>query len=191
MIELNRQIGFREYLITLNIPEFIKEDVKKCKKEFHHQFGEAKYLKSEAHISLSHFLIESVPEITIHKELKNYFSNWKKFNVSISGFGEFSESRTIFLNPSDYEIIKLQNHLRTVLRQRIKIAKKFTQAISKPHITIASDISKKVYGKCRDYYNKMIYENNFCVDGITILSRNHSLNETHYAVAFRISFNTR
>lgn len=188
MVTMDYEKGLREYLVILNIPEYIIKDVQKFKSEFRNTFGYARYLESKAHISLCYFEIVSTPEQSIQKELQNYFKDWRAFKVTISGFNHFAGSRTLFLSPSGKEIIKLQNHLRTVLRQRIKIGKKYTQAIRKPHITIASNISSDTFAKGLIYYSDKHYNQNFIANGITILRKNRSYNEEHYKIAFNLEF---
>jgi 2'-5' RNA ligase len=169
--------GIRDYKINISLPDTVIREVQKFKEEFYNQFGTAKYLSSEAHISLNLFRVESIPEITIKKELEQLISDWKEFDVLISDFGQFSNSRTIFLNTSTGDIINLQNHIRTVLRQRVKVAKKYTQALSKPHITIASDINKDQFDNCWNYYKVKKYTHNLVVNKISVFRVNHSLNE--------------
>ncbi|WP_411767552.1 2'-5' RNA ligase family protein [Winogradskyella sp. A3E31] len=181
--------GVREYLFIHSPSISISNDVQRFKKDLSNRYGEFRYGNSKAHISLNHFLTLTTPERTIKKELYLSFHQWKSFNVNILNFGMFPNSRTIFLNTSSHEILKLQNYLRTILRQRVKVPKKFTQPLSKPHITIASDISKNIFDECWNYFSNKTYEEQFVANRITALCRNLSLEETKFRKVFEIEFN--
>lgn len=181
-------VGIREYLLVINFPDTINRDIMKFKKEYNNRFGSAHYLYSKPHISLCHFFIESLPEAKFQNELLEFFCNWKKFEVVISGFDKFDGSRTLFLNPSDNEIIKTHNYLRTILRKRLQIAKKFTQRMGKPHITIASNIPRNRFDESWNYFKGVLYNKRFCADRITVLRKNLSLKESEYKIAFEVPF---
>ncbi|WP_419211623.1 2'-5' RNA ligase family protein [Maribacter sp. X9] len=137
---MNPLNGLREYLVIISPPTFIKNDVWEFKNEFFEHFGNAKYVRSQPHISLSNFLIESTPETTIFKELYHFLKDGKSFEIKISGFESFENSKTLFLEVAETKIVDLQKKLVEVLRKRAKIANRFTRKLEKPHITIASNI---------------------------------------------------
>lgn len=182
----NPSEGLREYLIIISPPAIIKSDVRKFKNEFVDHFGTAEYISSVAHISLSHFLIESTPEVTILHELRHLLKDKEVFEVQISGFKTFQNSKTLFLSISSSEILKLQHHMVAVLRKRAKISNSGTQKLKKPHITIASKIPDYQFNQSRNYFGRKSYTKKFVVEKITALRKNHSLNDFRYKVAFEI-----
>ncbi len=178
--------GLREYLVLISPSAFIINDVVEFKNEFLEYFGNAKYLKSQPHISLCNFLIESTPEATIFNELRLFLMDKKSFEVKTLGFERFENSNTLFLDVTDTEIVTLQNYMVEVLRKKAKIGKNFTGILDKPHITIASKIPDYQFNQSWNYFKRILYANNFVVDRITVLRKNHSLRERKYKIAFEI-----
>ncbi|MUH36191.1 2'-5' RNA ligase family protein [Zobellia amurskyensis] len=178
--------GFREYLIIISPHTNIKNDVLNFKKEFVSHFGRAKYVYSIAHISLSNFLIESTPELTIWNELRHAFRDKKRFEVQTLGFQKFPSSNTLFIEIVSDEIIKLQHQMVAVLRKRAKIGNQGTQKIETPHITIASKIPTYQFDRSWNYFGQKPYSKTFMVDKITVLRKNHSMGESAYKLAFEI-----
>ena len=183
---LNPVGGLREYLVIISPPTFIKNDVVEFKNEFLEYFGNAKYIRSEPHISLCNFLIESTPEETIFNELWYFLKDKKSFDLQTLGFERFQNSNTLLLGVSATEVVNLQNNMVEVLRKRAKIGKRFTRNLDKPHITIASKIPDYQFNQSWNYFKNISYTKNFMVDRITVLRKNRSLNELKYKIAFEI-----
>jgi 2'-5' RNA ligase len=180
----NPSEGLRAYLIIISPPANIKQDVFNFKTEFFLNFGTARYIRSTAHISLSNFLIESTPEVTILNELHYLLKNKERFEVHTLGFDWFLYSNTLFLSVSENEIVNLQHHMVAVLRRRVKIGCQGTRKLEGPHITIASKIPDYQFERSCKYFGEKNYSKAFMVDKVTVLRKNLSLNESHYNVAF-------
>ncbi len=184
----NPSEGLREYLIIISPPASIKSDVRNFKNEFVDNFGTVKYIRSVAHISLSNFLIESTPEVTILNELRHLLKDKESFEVQILGFERFQSqsSNTLFLSLSGTEIVNLQHHIVAVLRKRVKIGNRGTQKLKNPHITIARKIPDYQFNQSWNYFARKSYTKKLVVNKITVLRKNHSLDDCRYKVAFEI-----
>ena len=178
--------GLREYLIIISPPAHIKNDLFDFKKDFMYRFGTARYIHSIAHISLSNFMIESIPELTILNELRYALGGKKRFEVHANGFQKFIGSNTLCIGVMGAEIIKLQNLMVAVLRKRAKIGNRGTQKIGVPHMTIASKIPDLEFDRSWAYFREKSYSKVFTVNKITVLRKNHSLGEKVYKMAFEI-----
>ena len=181
----------RIYLIVIGLPKEIKNDVANFKKEFLQNFGRAEALSSPAHITLSSFPMTDIPETTLEKELRNFIKDWKSFEVQISGFDRFSNSKVLFLRPTKEKIGKFQRYMITVLRQLVKISKKHAQPIDYPHITIAKNMTEIQLNKSWEYFKDRPYRKLFKVDKITVLRKPYTIKKIPYELAFEINLNNQ
>ena len=190
----NPGLGLREYLIIISPPDHIKKDIHAFKKEISRITGNESPIKSVAHITLFNIPTVTIPESNLIKELEFAVNTWTPFEVLLDGFDcfSYSSSQTIYAKPNSENILKLLKPMALILHRRAKVPNKFLGFSKVPHMTIAKKIGDKHFDDCWGLFKNRIYNEKFFVKHITVLRKNHSLDEKKFRLIAEVPFtNTR
>lgn len=176
-----------EYLTVISLPLKIRNEIQLFKEMYGLNFGHAKYLNSQAHITLCHFNLLASRENVLRKELTQYLGDFGEFKTSLSGFFSFETNGLLYIKPEKDRIIGLQRYMADILRNRMHVPKRQTQVLREPHITIAVANTKEQYQKSWSHFKKISYQNELWVNRFTVLKRRPIFEKAKYELAFEIS----
>ncbi len=177
-IEMDSLNNFKDYLMVIAPSEVVSKDISSFKKQYGNLFGKADKLWSKPHITLCRFIMAEYLEKTLKRELGEFLSTRQGFNAQTNGFDARANNRVLFIRPEKERVHKLQWEMMAVLRQRVRIAKAFTQKLREPHFTVAIAYDQSQFKKSWLHYGKLKYHSSFLVNAITILSRPYKYNNT-------------
>lgn len=173
-LQNDAQFTFKDYLMVINPSYTVSKDIGNFKKHYGRLFGKASKLWSQPHITLCRFIMAEYLEKTLKNELGDFLSSRQSFPVETKGFDAWANNRVLFVRPEKERMQKLQWEMMAILRQRVRIAKAFTQKLREPHLTVAIAFNQQQFQQSWSHFSKLHYKTSFMVDGITVLSRPYS-----------------
>lgn len=156
-----------EYLLVINPPRSVYNDVMEIKKEFAQQYDFPKASKSKPHITLACFRMEELKEKEALASIEEACLHQPPCEVQLSNYNFFSE-HTVYLN-----IIKpfsIIDFVKT-LKAKLSLPKSRSFFSFHPHLTIARGLTREVFLKSKTTYEQEKYNNTFIVHNITLLKR--------------------
>ncbi len=169
------------YLICIELPKNLADQVVDIKTDFREQFESKRALRSPSHITLQipfHVLDEN-QEVLVNSLLE-FGKTQHPFNIQLKDFNVF-EPKVLFIdvveNPS---LSALHDELMLVMRKKVGLPEKQTPLKYNPHVTIAHrDLSEENFYKAWEFYKTQEFEGDFSVNSIFLWKHNSVNWETY------------
>ncbi|MFD1095449.1 2'-5' RNA ligase family protein [Salegentibacter chungangensis] len=162
------------YFIALLPPAKIRKEIEAFKKELKESYRIKHALKLPAHITLQiPFRMQEKKEPVLIRNLLKFAKDKRSFQVSLSGFGKFSQN-VIFVKVSEHRpVIDLFEDLQSNLAQILDLKNHEKAARIHPHITIASrDLKTEVFPEIWAVFKDRNYQSSFRADSIHLFRHN-------------------
>ncbi|WP_259070266.1 2'-5' RNA ligase family protein [Mucilaginibacter sp. X4EP1] len=177
--------GYQDYLIILSPPDEVSEQVKRLKYSSSTVIGEYDSLFSKAHISIQPWMRKKPEWVTpLIPKLQRDLQNLPPITLNIDGFAYFDQQETATI------YAKLVSTPATKAWFK-SLRKYFNTPSFEPHITVARSISKDNFNKLWPYFNGRPWQQEFKVDRLTILCREHIGYQQRYKIYREMPFNPR
>lgn len=156
-----------EYLLVINPPRSVYNDVMEIKKEFAQQYDFPKASKSKPHITLACFRMEETKEEEVLASIEEACLHQSPCEVQLSNYNFFPE-HTVYLNIiQPFSII---DFVKT-LKAKLLLPKSRSFFSFHPHLTIARDLTGELFLKAKTTYEQKEYNNTFIVHNVVLLKR--------------------
>ena len=162
------------YFIAIIPGDEIREQVKLLKEEMRDRFGAKHALKSPAHITLQMpFRKEENEEDDIIRALELATEAISPFGVELNGFDCFSP-RVLFVRVMNHEpVIRLHEHLKPCLKDKIGLEEKQIMNRIHPHMTIATrDLTEAAFYSAWPEFSSREFDASFTAKSIFLLKHN-------------------
>lgn len=177
--------GYQDYLIILSPPDEVSEQVKRLKYSSSTVIGKYDSLFSKAHISIQPWMRKKPEWVApLIPKLQRDLQNLPPISLSINGFAYFDQQETATI------YAKLVSTPATKAWFK-SLRKYFNTPPFEPHITIARSISKEKFNKLWPYFNGRQWQQEFKVERLTILCREHIGYHQRYKIYREMPFNPR
>jgi 2'-5' RNA ligase len=154
------------YFIAIYPPQTIIEEINVFKQDLAANFANSKALKNEAHITLfPPFDREIELESDIHAAFQKINTDMSPFEITLNGFGSFSNPKNpvLFVLPEENENLKQ-------LQLNVKEKFSFKNYTFNPHVTVGyRDLTYDNFLKAWEIYQHKIYKTKFLVYKIILL----------------------
>ncbi len=156
------------YNLRIVPPDPIYSEVVRFKRLFEKLFERQRYTRSNPHITLSHFEMNTEYE---HHLIATFsqLSNTKKFQLDLNGVGTFESSKTLYINVSPSKAIdQLNLHIKQLWQYQLRRKAQDLKGMGKPHITISKAVGNAMLLESLDFFKKFGYQNNFTTNRLTL-----------------------
>ncbi len=177
--------GYQDYLIILSPPEEVSEQVKRLKYSSSTVIGEYDGLFSKAHITVQPWMRKKPVWVgPLIPKLERDLQNLPPIALTIDGFDFFDHQDTFTI------YAKLVSTPATKAWFK-SLRKYFNTPPFEPHITIARSIGKENFNKLWPHFKNKEWKQDFKVDRLTILRRDHIGYNKSYKIYQEMPFNPR
>lgn len=162
------------YFIAIIPGDDIRGQIKLLKEEMSERFGAKHALKSPAHITLQMpFRKEDSEEGDIIGVLEQASEPITPFEIELNGFDCFSP-RVLFVKVMNHEpIIRLHEHLKPFLKDKIGLEEKQIMNRIHPHMTIATrDLTEAAFHSAWPEFSSREFGASFTAKSIFLLKHN-------------------
>ena len=156
------------------------------KRYLHRLFGaEFSARWSKTHITLTMLRMEQGNEVRLCQILREVCAGHQAFDLHFSGYGHFVESRTVFVNPVEKEIIaSLASDLAHFVRVDTEMARRAVFMSIDPHMTIAKSLfQNNWFHMAWNVFKDRTYARQMRADKIILLRRGMSPRTAYEPVA--------
>ncbi|MGB3076444.1 MAG: 2'-5' RNA ligase family protein, partial [Chitinophagales bacterium] len=173
-----------QYLLVINPPPHIRNEVELLKKSFHRHFDHYQAVVSKPHITLCTFLMSGAKEAEVVKQIAAVAGRHAAFNLSLKNFDSIS-SHTIYidvLNP--YGLVNVV----TDLKKELHFAPKEGTFMLKPRLTIARGLDKEKFSRASAIFCERPYTASFVAGSMLLLKKETALKFGKYEVVREFNF---
>jgi DNA polymerase IV len=158
----------REYLLVINPPIAIRNEVKRIKEEFSKDYDYPRAEKTQPHITLASFRLDESFEENIVKALDELCQFQEPIEVRLKNFNSFP-SHTIFIDVINYSaIIDLVKSIKIKLNLPRGTKKHFS---FRPHLTVARGLSEEKFKKAITEFQFSDFNASFIASNMTLMKR--------------------
>ncbi len=156
-----------EYLLVVNPPRGVYNDIKAIKKYFADTFKYPQAEKYPAYITLAQLKMEENKEEQLVQAVEELCMHQQPTEVTIKNFKFFGE-HTLYL-----DILRAHGLIDLVkgLKEKLHVARSRSFFNYHPNITIARGFTKEGYMKVKPVFENKHYDNVFITSGVTLLKR--------------------
>lgn len=175
-----------EYLLIIAPDEPVQRQLQAFKRDFLSKHPYANAIVSKSHISLMRFLQYDSYEKQIVRELQLLAASVMPFDVELRDFGSFGH--TIFVDVKSVNpILDLVSKRRSALSHLFSKYKGFSpRFVTKPHITIARNLTPMQGNYVWPIWNRTKYQGSFSAKDMVLLKR--KAGASGYTVANKFQF---
>lgn len=176
------------YFIALVLPENLNEKVLHWKNYMHQQYQCKVGLKSPAHITLiPPFWLEEVKENELMQHTDTVAKDLSPFSIKTKNFSSF-KPRTIFIDIEEKEeLLRSKKIVDDFFKLNAFCEVKIDERPFHPHITIATrDLFKKSFNEAWPVFEKQNFEEEWEVNGLSVLRHNKKNWDVIYTSQFSI-----
>ncbi|MEO5999728.1 MAG: 2'-5' RNA ligase family protein [Chitinophagaceae bacterium] len=179
--------GMMEYMLVLHPSETINEKLLVEKQEFYRQYGEKIAIKNKPYITVANFLAKEAMEDTLSRWLQNICNMQPSFELTLNNYSGFPP-HTIYVRIQDAAPLHSLTHQLKILDDFIRSSDcPPLQTKSKPHITIARQLSMEVFDKALKEYSQKDFHESFMVKEMVLLKRQHQFDDCTIVNKFHFS----
>lgn len=181
------RFGFHlyEYLLILEPVADAQKQIRAFKDYFKKSHHYPNAIVSKAHITLMRFVQYDTYEQRIINQLQQLAAAVTPFTVELQGFGSFGHTLFVDVKPVDNirELVYLHRHaLRPLLN-----SKGFSPYfVTKPHVTIARNLTPAQHETIWPIWNRTKYRGSFPANNMTLLKR--KVGTFRYSVVQKFNF---
>ena len=162
-----------EYLLVAHPDSEVFEKVMREKQLFCEEYQEKVAVKTKPHITVANFLAKEAMEETLIRWIQRICSQQQSFNVTLNNYSGFP-AHTIYLRVQNYEPFKkLTKELKVINTYVSSCSCPPMKINSKPHVSIARQLSEEVYFKALTQYAHKSFHESFVVNELLLLRRTH------------------
>ncbi len=174
-----------EYLLIIEPNEQIQKQLRAFKQYFLKSYRYPNAIVSKGHITLMRFIQYDTYEPQIIKKLDQLASATLPFDIKLEGFGSFGH--TLFVDVKSIEPIrKLVASRRSELRSLLNTKGYSTYFVTKPHVTIARNLTPSQNDAIWPTWNRTKYTGTFQAKNMILLKR--KIGGHPYSVVRKFSF---
>lgn len=163
-----------EYLVVAHPDIDVFNKVMEEKKFFYDEYKEKVAIRTKPHITVANFLAKESMEDTIIRWIQRICSQQQSFTVTLNNYSGFPP-HTIYLRVQNEQPFRqLTKDLNVVNTYISSCACPPMKIISKPHVSIARDLSEEVYFKALIQYAHKSFHESFSVNQLHLLKREHA-----------------
>jgi len=185
LFQTTQKFHLYEYLLIIEPVAAVKKQIRAFKDYFikSHRFPNA--IVSKGHITLMRFVQYDTYEKHIIRQFQQLAAAISPFNVELQGFGSFGH--TLFIDvKSAGNILELMSLHRNELRPLLN-TKGFTPYfVSKPHMTIARNLTPSQTETIWPIWNRTRYQESFQAKNMVLLKRKKGTSS--YSVVHKFNF---
>lgn len=160
-----------EYLLVASPVKEVLDKMVDEKKFFFENYGHELAIQTKPHITIANFWGKEEMEETLARWIQNVCNLQNSFTVTLNNYSGFPP-HTIYLRIQNAEPFKK-------LANALRILDGFIQSndcpplklVSKPHLTIARQLSQFIYETALKDYSQKIFHESFKVDKLILLKR--------------------
>lgn len=161
-----------EYLLVANPDSVVHEKVMAEKQLFYDEYKE-KTAVTKPHITVANFVAREEMEDTIIRWVQRICSKQQSFTVILNNYSGFPP-HTIYLRVQNAKPFQeLCKELNVVNKYVSSCSCPPMKIISKPHVSIACNLSEEVYFKALTQYAHKSFHESFVVSEFLLLRRRH------------------
>ena|SRR5690606_35768497 len=174
-----------EYLLIIEPVAAVQKQIRAFKAYFRKSYRYPNAIVSKGHITLMRFVQYDTYEKQIIRQFQQLAASVRPFNVELQGFGSFGH--TLFVDVKSagniFELISLhRNELRPLIN-----TKGFTpHFVSKPHVTIARNLTPSQTETIWPVWNRTKYHDSFQAKSMILLKRKKGT--APYSVVHKFNF---
>lgn len=174
-----------EYLLIIEPVAAVQKQIRAFKEYFKRSHRYPNAIVSKSHITLMRFVQYDTYEKQIIRQLQQLAAAVKPFNVELQGFGSFGH--TLFVDvKSAGDIFEQMSLHRNELRPLLN-TKGFTPYfVSKPHVTIARNLTPSQTKAIWPVWNRTRYHDSFQAKSMILLKRKKGTSP--YSVVHKFNF---
>jgi len=167
-----------EYLLVINPPPHVSNEVMMWKKKFHQQFDHYLAVIIPPQINLCNFSESGMKEGEIIKQIAAVTQQHSPFRISLENFDGLP-SHTIFINVLNPDsIIEIINNLK----EQVKLQPKQSRFYMQPQVTIARGLDQGKFSRASAEFCEQKYAASFVVSSIALLRREANVKFAKYEV---------
>ncbi|GGC32444.1 hypothetical protein GCM10011386_25750 [Parapedobacter defluvii] len=174
-----------EYLLIIEPIAEAQKQIRAFKQYFIRSHRYPNAIVSKGHITLMRFVQYETYEKNIIRQLHQLAAATRPFDVELQGFGSFGHTLFVHVASTD-PILELVSLRRTELRPLLNTRGFAPYFVSKPHVTIARNLTPSQHEAIWPIWNRTNYHGNFQAKNMILLKRKVG---THpYSVAHKFNF---
>ena len=176
-----------EYLLVATPSNEVYKHVVEEKQYFFDRYGERVSIKTKPHITIANFLAKEAMEETIIRWMTRAIGTLPRFSVLLNNYGGFPP-HTIYIRVQQQQPFKLlSNALQSVNHYVRSNDCPPMHLVTKPHLTIARQLSPSVFEKAIMDYSKKTFSASFEINELVLLRRQHQFDACKQLTSFQLS----
>lgn len=180
------ELGLWEYMLVANPDDSVKQKVKEEKQSFYEEYQTEIAIKTEPHILIANFLAKEMMEETLCRWTQRICDHQQSFTVALNNYSGFP-SHAIYIrvqNPQPFK--QLANGLKSLEPFIKDNCCPPLQLVSKPHMTLALQLSEEVYNKAIISYARKTFHELFTLNKLVLLKRSSRFKKWEHVTVFTL-----
>ena len=174
-----------EYLLVVHPDREVLEKIMAEKQLYYDEYKE-KTAVTKPHITVANFVAREEMEDTIIRWVQRICSNQQSFTVTLNNYSGFPP-HTIYLQVQNAKPFQeLCKELNVVNKYVSSCSCPPMKIISKPHVSIACNLSEEVYFKALTQYAHKSFHESFLVNELLLIKRKHASEECKPVTLFAL-----
>lgn len=185
LFQTTPELHLYEYLLIIEPVAAVQKQIRAFKEYFikSHRYPNA--IVSKGHITLMRFVQYGTYETYIVRKLQQLAAAIRPFDVELQGFGSFGH--TLFVDvKSAGNILELMSLHRNELRRLLNSKGFAPYFVSKPHVTIARNLTPSQHETIWPVWNRTKYHGSFQAKNMILLKRKRGTSP--YSVVHKFNF---
>lgn len=165
-----KDVEAKEYLLMLNPPKRIRNEVKKIQEKFYGEYEHVQSKKSEPHVTLIHFRLNPHHEEKLISDIEEISAVQSPIEVVLKNFNHFG-THTIYIDVKNVSVIT-----DVVKSLHAKLNLQLSQSFFawKPYMTIAKGLTSEKFKTAYPVFEQREFNSSFIADGMVLLKRDSS-----------------
>lgn len=160
-----------EYLLVVHPDSGVYRRIVEEKQSFYNEFKEKSAVKTKPHITVANFMAKESMEETLIRYIQRVCNLNERFTVTLNNYSGFPP-HTIYLRvQNEKPFQQLARELKPVNTYVSSCSCPPMKLISRPHLTIARQLSEEVYFKALTQYAHKSFHESFVVNELLLLRR--------------------
>ncbi len=166
-----------EYLLVTHPDSYVYKKIEAEKEVFFKEYKEKISINTKPHITIANFLAKELMEETLIRWIQRICNQKERFTVTLNNYSGFPP-HTIYLRvQNEKPFQQLANELKVINSYVSSCSCPPMKLISKPHVSIAKQLSEEVYFKALIQYAHKSFHESFVVKDLLLLRRENQFDE--------------